>query len=435
MKVTTDVLAARLEEALGSRAVESDPLTLGPYVVDGKCPSIRCLPHEPEQVSTALRTCAEANASVIPWGGGTFIGMGNIPRQVDVVIGLERLCKLVEHDDANLTATVQAGMTAAMLQEILGRRRQFLAIDPPHPTRATIGGLVAVNSNGPRRMLYGGVRDLVVGMKMVLACGTPIKAGGKVVKNVAGYDMCKLFVGSFGTLGIITEATFKMAPIPESAATVVARGPLVKTMQLGEEVMRSTLLPAAIAILNGEAAQAVGAGLGMPAVAVWAEGFEQAVTRHLRDLQAIAERIGLSAEILHNEPHQRLWEYVRDFGTNGEDVLYRITVPLAAVAEVLAKVDRWSESGHRARTIAHAGTGTVWVQLDADPSSLGSVPRLTALAQEHKGHAVLVAAPPALKEGVDVWGPSPPSLAIMREIKRQFDPQGILNPGRFLAGL
>jgi glycolate oxidase FAD binding subunit len=435
MNLSSEVLSDNLERELGAGSVKSDFSSLAAYTVDGKTPAILCLPSTPEQVGSILRICSEAQAAVIPWGGGTSMKLGNVPRHADVVVGLEKLDKLIEHDDVNLTATAQAGMRVASFQRMVGERRQFLAIDPPHPPRATVGGIVAANVNGPRRMAYGGLRDLVIGMKVALATGEQIKAGGKVVKNVAGYDLCKLFVGSLGTLGIITEVTFRMAPLPESAATVVAWGPLAQSLQMVDELSRSPLLPAAITVLNADAAKATGNGSGMPVIAVWAEGFEENVTRHLHDLQAMAEVIGLTSEILRGETHRRLWEEIRDFGMNGQAVLYRLTVPLASVAEVVRTVEQWSTSEKRVRYITHAGTGTLWVSVDADPAGMGWFPRLTALAQSRRGHAVIAAAPAELKKGIDVWGQAPPSLNLMREIKRQFDPQGILNPGRFLARL
>jgi glycolate oxidase FAD binding subunit len=218
MKISADALGARLAGELDAGAVECAPASLAAHGVDGQTPALVCFPSEAEQVGSILRISAEAGAAVVPWGGGTSMRLGNIPRRVDVVIALKNMTALIEHDDANLTATVQAGMRVASFQEILGRRRQFLPLDPPHPERATIGGIVAANVNGPRRTMYGGVRDLVVGMKMVLATGERIKTGGKVVKNVAGYDLGKLFIGSLGTLGIVTETTFRMAPLPETAA-------------------------------------------------------------------------------------------------------------------------------------------------------------------------------------------------------------------------
>src|SRR2546422_2491144 len=238
MTIDADRLANRLEGALGS-AVQRDPATLRAHVVDGLVPHIRCAPQDTSQLSAALRICGESGAAVIPWGGGTAMHWGNPPTHADVVVSLEHLNRLVEHDDANLTATVQAGMCVAPLQDLLAARGQFLAIDPPDPPHATIGGTVAANINGPRRLAYGGVRDLVIGMKMVLASGEQIKAGGKVVKNVAGYDMCKLFVGSLGTLGVITEVTFKMAPLPETFRTIVAPGALAPAAPLIDAVFAS----------------------------------------------------------------------------------------------------------------------------------------------------------------------------------------------------
>lgn len=434
MKGKVEQLAARLESALGTGAVESSSRIPASYNVDGKIPSIFLTPHNPEQIGAALCLCAEVEAAVIPWGGGSAMGLGNIPHKADVVLALEHLNGLVEHDDANLTATAQSGMRLSALQKTLGERGQFLAIDPPHPGRCTIGGLVAANLNGPRRMLYGGVRDLVIGMKIVLAKGEQIKAGGKVVKNVAGYDMCKLFVGSLGTLGVITEVTFKMAPLPESAATLVASGTLAQQLELVRELSRSTLLPAAVSILSAEAVNVPDIAFGRPAVVLWTEGFNEAVTRHLREFQTLAERAGLASTILRDSSHVRLWEQVRDFGDGAEKVVYRLIVPMAALADVLAQIERWSVE-QPARYIAHAGSGTIWISSNATPSSAAWFPKLIALAQEHRGHAVMIAAPPSIKNGIDIWGPPPPSLFIMREIKHRFDPQRILSPGRFIAGL
>ncbi|MBI3000804.1 MAG: FAD-binding oxidoreductase [Deltaproteobacteria bacterium] len=432
MKGSIESLAAKLERELDTGSVRCEPDDLRPFRVDATDPSLLCLPSNPDQLSAALRILSEAGASVIPWGGGTSMGMGNLPRGLDVVIGLERMGRLIEHDDSNLTATVQAGMKLATLQGLLAPANQFLALDPPLPSRATIGGLVAANTNGPRRMMYGGVRDQVVGMKMILASGVSIKAGGKVVKNVAGYDMCKLFIGSLGTLGIITEVTFRMVPIPECAATALAKGTTTLCLKLAHELFKSTLLPVAITILNTGALETTGLPASMGAVAVWTEGFEENVGRHLRDIRTMAEAIGLSVEILRDDPHHRLWGKICDFGAGDGIVLYRATVPLSAVAKVLSTIESWTPSP---ATLAHYGSGTAWVAMTADPSSVQWFSKLTSVAQEHGGHVVMAAATPALKIGVDVWGPPPPSLDIMRGIKRRFDPYDLLNPGRFVAGL
>ncbi|MGH7767307.1 MAG: FAD-binding oxidoreductase, partial [Candidatus Binatia bacterium] len=395
MKISGDALRAKLTAELDAGAVEDAPASLAARSVDGKTPALACFPSQPEQVGSILRISAEASAAVVPWGGGTSMRLGNIPRRVDVVIGLEGLDKLIEHDDANLTATVQAGMRLAPLQEILGRRRQFLPLDPPHPARATVGGIVAANVNGPRRMMYGGVRDLVVGMKMVLATGERIKAGGKVVKNVAGYDLGKLFIGSLGTLGIITEATFRMAPLPETAASFVASGPLDRCAQFAAKLSRSPLLPAAVTILSPGAVDIPGQ---TPAVAVWVEGFEEAVARHLHELEAIARRAGVTGQALRAASHQRLWEEIRDFGANDTGVLYRLTVPAGSVPEILTGLS--SDAEKEGCYVAHAATGTIYVSMKGDGGGMKWFAKFAVLAGSQRGHAVIAAAPAELKQGI-----------------------------------
>ncbi|HLA24242.1 MAG TPA: FAD-binding oxidoreductase [bacterium] len=432
MTVSVDDVAGRLERELGASWVSVDEPSRASHVVDGLRPHVVCRPAGADQIATVLRLCGEGGAAVTPWGGGTAVALGNVPQRVDVILRTDRLAALVEHDDANLTATVQGGMPISALNGQLAARRQFLAVDPPRPEAATIGGIVAANTNGPRRMSYGGVRDLVIGMRMVLAGGEPIKAGGKVVKNVAGYDMCKLFIGSLGTLGIITEVTFKMAPQPEAAATVLARGAAESAMRVVDDLFASVLQPTAITVSN------VLAGLpaGAQALAVAAEGFTEAVDRHLRDIQTLAADAGMSVEVLRGRDHDALWARLRDFPADGSPAppangMIRLTVPLASVATALGAVAKLPGS---VTWVAHAASGAVFLRCPA-----GVAPEafdvLTRFAQAQHGHAVLTAAPPEMKRGRDVWGPPPQALGIMREIKRQFDPNNLLNPGRFVAFL
>ncbi len=434
MKISADALRAKLEREISAGSVASDAAALASHSVDGKTATAVCFPSTPEEVCAILSISAENDATVVPWGGGTSMALGNIPRGVDVVIGLEKLARLIEHDDANLTATAQAGMRVTDFQKALAERRQFLPIDPPHPSRATVGGIVAANSNGPRRLSYGGVRDLVIGMKMILAGGEKIKAGGKVVKNVAGYDLCKLFVGSLGTLGIITEVTFRVAPLPEGEASFVASGALDRCARFSAELSCSPLLPAAVTIAGAGAI--VGRDSRTPAVIVWLEGFDAAIERHARDLKNMAESAGLAGEVLRDRAHKNIWDEIRDFGWDDGGVLYRLNVPIASVADALAEIDRLNEAGKPTRYVAHAATGTVWLRGDdAEPLAKQKFPRLAALAHQRKGHAVVAAAPAALKIGIDVWGEAPASLHLMRRIKREFDPKDVLSPGRLVGGL
>jgi glycolate oxidase FAD binding subunit len=405
---------------------------LASHIIDGIQPALVCSPAAAEQIAAALRVCLEAEAAVVPWGGGTAMGIGNPPRRVDVALTMGRINYLVEHDDANLTATVGAGMPLADVQEIAARRQQFVPIDPPHPARATVGGIVAANLNGSRRSCYGSVRDLVIGMKVALASGELIKAGGKVVKNVAGYDMCKLFVGSLGTLGILTEVTLRMAPIPETSATVIAAGALPKVLQLVDGLSRSPLLPAAIALMNSRARDGERADWQ---VAVRCEGFAETVTRHLADSQGLSRQLGLGVEILRDNADGQLWDRIRDFPLSTRRVVYRVTVPRASVAESVRAIQDGNGSESQPAILSDPLTGTSWI---AEPERQTSPRRfvdLLSLALRCGGHAVMFAAPAAAKENIDVWGAPPPTLALMRAIKNQFDPKAVLNPGRFVGGI
>jgi glycolate dehydrogenase FAD-binding subunit len=435
MKFSHDRLAQLLEGELGAEAVTREPSLLAAYNVDGREPALLCFPVSPEQVAAALRLCSEANATVTPWGSGTAMGIGNPTRQVDMVIGLERLNLLVEHDQANLTATVQSGHRLTPLREALARHNQFLPLDPPAPTRATVGGVVATNLNGPRRSYYGSVRDLVIGMKVVLASGEQIKAGGKVVKNVAGYDMCKLFVGSLGTLGIITEVTLRLAPIPETAATLIASGTLPEVQQFTDELSRSKLLPSAVLLLNAQTSKATVLTQSDWQVAVWCEGFEETVGRHLRDAIAMAQGIGLATVILQENDLRRFWDKMHDFPLQDDRLIYRVTLPRSLTAEFIQTFHNRSLADFRPQIVSDVAMGIVWISLEVNDLATQRFAKLIDEAQAHRGHAVILAAPNSLKRGIDVWGPAPLTLSLMREIKRQFDPEGLLNPGRFVGGI
>jgi glycolate oxidase FAD binding subunit len=425
MKLSIEQLANQLETALGPDVVTADASgVVATHSIDGKQPKLVCRPESAEQIAAALRLCNEVEAAVIPWGGGTAMAIGNLPRQADVIIETRRLNRMIEHDHANLTATVHSGITLSALQSLLAPQTQFAPLDAPFPERATVGGIVAANLNGPRRSYYGSVRDLVIGMKVVFASGEQIKAGGKVVKNVAGYDMCKLFVGSLGTLGIITEVTLRMSPIPESAATVIASATLAQAERFTDELSRSQLLPAAVFLSNdGDTEQW--------RLAVWCEGFEETVVRHLRDLDDIAARVGMKTGPLRGGTHDEFWDRLRDFPLQPDCLIYRVTLPRAKIFDFTRRVQSWA----RVKLNSDLAAGTVWLALPAHRSGLEKFVELIEVARQQHGHAVVFAAPAELKQGVEVWGPSPVTISLQREIKRQFDPKGLLNPGRFLAGL
>jgi glycolate oxidase FAD binding subunit len=424
MKSTADQLAQKLASELGADAIATNRERLAEYEVDGKLPALLCLPANREELGAALRLCSEMQATVVPRGSGTAMAHGNPPRQVDVVLGTERLDRVIDHDHANLTVTVESGVSLARLQQQLAAERQFAPFDPPFTERATVGGTIAANLNGPRRSCYGSVRDLVIGMKVTLISGEQIKAGGKVVKNVAGYDMCKLFVGSLGTLGVIHEATLRLAPLAESAMTMIAAGTLEQARQLAAALDRSPLLPAAIFLSNDRDQENW-------QLAVGCEGFAEMVERCRRDLASLAAQAGMNAEFPSSGEANEFWRAAQNLPLQSGRLIFRLTVPRGEIfssAESLRRRPDWSMA-------ADLQSGTIWLSCGPTKNALGHFAELASLARAQRGHAVIFAAPSALKHGWEVWGESPPTLSLMRRIKQQFDPQDLLNPGRFLGGI
>ncbi|MGQ0549113.1 MAG: FAD-binding oxidoreductase [Armatimonadota bacterium] len=419
-----------MEALLGPGRVTTT--TLARWAVDGIIPRMIVRPADAAQVGAVLRLCGEVGAAVVPWGGGTAIDVGNPPRAADVILLTDRFSRVVDHDHSNLTVTVQAGAALGALARTLAGERQFLPLEPPRAEAATVGGTAAVNLNGPRRMLYGGARDLVIGIRVVQANGVEIKWGGKTVKNVAGYDMCKLFVGSMGTLGVLTELTLKVFPLPETSRTLLIWGRDLQAMlALAGRAVASPLLPVAVSVLN----PAAGAALGRrsPALLIRAEGFEPAVARHERDITAWAAQADMEAQTLSGDVEGTAWRTIRDFGWQDGAAAVRLTTPAAAVAEVVDRLQALLPSG--AAVVAHAGSGATWIRLDAADVSENVLSALRELAARHAGHLLLARGPRDLKATSDVWSPAPAALGVMRALKQAFDPQNIMNPGRFVAGL
>jgi glycolate oxidase FAD binding subunit len=262
----------------------------------------------------------------------------------------------------------------------------------------------------------------------VLGSGEQIKAGGKVVKNVAGYDMCKLFTGSLGTLGIITAATLRLAPVPEESATGVMRGSLAHLLKLAREVGDARLLPAALFLGNETAAR----GWRM---AVRCTGFSATVARQISDLDSLAGQNGLELETLRANQEAQTWRAIDDLPLEADRTIYRVTVPPSSLGPVLAALQTALVGAVAPVIGADVAIGTIWIVMPATQANTNQFTKFISLAQEHCGHAVMYAAPPEVKTGIEVWGPSPPTISLMRKLKQRFDPHGILNPGRFVGDL
>jgi glycolate oxidase FAD binding subunit len=357
------------------------------------------LPLNVADVSAALRHAANDHQSIGVCGGMTKIDQGSPPRSLDVLVATSNMDRIIEHAAGDLVVTAQAGAPLAALQQHVADAKQWLALDPPEPG-ATVGGVVAAAASGPRRLLYGTPRDLLIGITVVLADGTVAHSGGKVVKNVAGYDLGKLFTGSFGSLGVIAECTFRLHPWQPARRVVTARHD--DPAAAARRVFATGAVPTALE-WDGSAVTAL------------VESVESAADAQGRQIAA-----AIGGEITHALP--------TGFGERpATAVLLKVTHRLGALSEVLAAIAAVLPS---APLRAHLGSGVIWVSAE----DLDRLDPLRASVAAFGGKVVVVRAPVAVAAGVDVWGPVS-GLDVMRRIKERFDPDGRMSPGRFVGGL
>lgn len=442
-----DGLAQRLSGIVGEDHVLANGAAAA-FAVDGVAPRLTVSPGSQQEVETVVAACGSAGAAMAPWGGGTAMGLGNPPRRLDVVVRLDRLTRIVEFDDANLNVSAEAGVTLGRLQDVLHEKREFLPLDPAQADRVTVGGLVQSNASGPGRHLYGSARDWVLGLRVVLPSGERIRCGGKVIKNVSGYDMNKLFIGSLGTMGIVTEATFKLLPVPAARATVV--GVFRQVSQLASVVARtleSFLVPEALEALDPRALESLETGLEPSSgygLAVSLAGSRETVERQVRDFTKLfADGQTITCGTLGAADAEPLWRAIRDVHAplTGAGAVVKIAVPIERTLDLFAAVEELvSRRGGRGAVTAHAGSGIVRAGFPIEPGTTleplrDSLMALRDQAEAAEGSLVLEAAPAALKRSLDAWGKVRDGAAVARRLKAELDPGSLMNPGRFAGGI
>jgi glycolate oxidase FAD binding subunit len=363
-------------------------------------------PGDQASVARVLAVCAESGLAVVPRGSGTKLGWGTPPAALDVVLDLTGVDRLVEHTAGDLVAVVEAGRRLDDLQADLARAGQWLAVDPAR--RGTVGGLVATGATGPARMAAGPVRDLVIGATVVRADGVVAHSGGKVVKNVAGYDLGKLLTGSFGTLGVLTQVAVRLHPLPDRTTWVCVpvRGP-AEAQDAVLRVAHSHLVPSGVELDWRD---------GSGELAVRLDGIPNGVAARTADAEAL---LGPEARAAEEAPE---WWGAEPAG----EVLLKVTHEVASLGAALA-------AAGDAHTRGSAGVGTLYVSVGAD-RAVSLVAALRAAAPGFGGAVVVLDAPADVKEQVDVWGPVR-GLDLMRRVKDQFDPDRVLSPGRFVGGI
>lgn len=451
--LSEEALVQRLADLVGPEHVVAGPAASS-YVVDGQVPRAAVFPGVVEEVSAIMAFASGEGLKVVPRGGGTKMALGGIPERVDLVLGLARLKGVVDYEPGDMTATFRAGMPLKEAQAVLGRKGQFIALDPPYADLATLGGILATNSSGPRRLRYGASRDLLIATRVVHADGKVTKAGAKVVKNVTGYDLNKLYVGSLGTLVIVVEATFRLHPVPPIEQTCLTPfDSLDVAKEVVARILDSPLMPSAVELLNPEAARRIAERAGLPwaqaryalAVAIGSVRRE-AVAAQLETVRRLCREAGVTdAHVLEGGGHDDFWRATRDFVLgDGLRAVLKASVLLGKVAEAVRLGEEVAAThGLPLGVVSEAGSGIIRYHLAGDaasperfqPGVVEAVSRLRAFAQTAGGNLVILEAPPEVKRRVDVWGLAGTAVPLMQRPKNEFDPQRILNPGRFVGGI
>jgi glycolate oxidase FAD binding subunit len=390
--------------------------------VEGVEPDFVVEPGSVQEISDVMKLAASEGLAVAPRGSGTKTHIGDPPRRLDLIVSTARMNEVLEHTPGDQIVRLEAGVKLEDLQEHVSGSDQMLAIDPPE-SGATIGGIVAANSSGPRRYRYGTIRDLIIGITVVLHDGTVAKAGGKVVKNVAGYDLSKLFTGSLGTLGIIANANFRLHPRPEAARTVAVEvaGPQ-QAQAAAQAIVHSQIEATAVELHYGEDEKQLKVLLeSIPG------GIDAKTETAFFLLKQFGEVRTLSDEEADHPGHL----------TTAEVVL-KIGAPPADLAAVLESVFGAAErKGFRhPRITGHAGSGVTLVGFsgESEAGAAGFVEEMREIWVRRGGSVTLQRAPLTLKQRVSTWDNGGDYLGLIRRVKEKFDPRGGMNPGRFLGG-
>lgn len=381
------------------------------YAVDGLAPKSVIRPGTPDEVAGVMSYANANRLAVIPLGGRNHAGIGNLPERFDLTLDVSRLSQVVEFEPADLTITCQAGITLGALREATGAAGMVVPFDPALPGGATVGGVLAGALTGSARMSLGPPRDFTIGLRVVTADGKLTRAGGKVVKNVAGYDLCKLYIGSLGTLGVIVESTFKTVPLPQAEQLLAfAFADPASAYALVSRALHAGLAVRSASLMRGASGWLLDLVLA---------GMETAVERSARSLSEALS--GSTIRELDDQPPRN----INSAKQTPANLISRLSVLPSRLPALLAEAP--SDAGIE----AHPATGLC--QLSFPEATPEAISEARALAARFGGTCVIERCPPGLKREIDVFGDAPPSLALMRAIKAEFDPNRVLSPGRFVG--
>ncbi len=411
-----------------------------------RSPSPACIlyPHNQAELAEAVTYAHHHQLTLMTLGQGSKLHWGGLGDAVDILVSTARMNRLIDHAVGDLTVTAEAGMSFATLQQHLQKERQLLGIDPSFGDRATLGGIIATADTGSLRQRYGGVRDMLIGLSFVRADGQVAKAGGQVVKNVAGYDLMKLMTGAYGTLGIITQATFRLYPIPPDSQTILLTGDPEAIATIANQVTVSTLTPNQFDLLSPALVQQMDIGTGMGLLLRF-QSIAVSLEQQVSQVEAIASNIeprsnqngtGLQSCCLHQDDELNLWGQLRE---TMESCPHQVPITCKIGVEprhsAIALIELEAALFMKPLIQIHRSSGIGTLRLEGEAIVPQAILKLRQICESYGGYLTLLEAPPSWKRQIDVWGYPGNALPLMQRIKHQFDPDRRLNPARFVGGI
>jgi glycolate oxidase FAD binding subunit len=422
------------------------------FAVGGLHPERVVAPRTPEEAGALLKEANAQNWTIVPFGSGSKQHIGNALKKFDMALSLEHFNQILEFEPQDLVVKVQAGCPLATLQARLAQDGLCLPVDPPWHDAATVGGIVSSHDSGPLRFAYGTIRDYLIGISLIQPDGAWTKFGSRVVKNVTGYDMCKLYTGAFGTLGVLLDFYFKLKPLPPSEKTVVVKFKgLTETAEALAKLISSPLLPGAVELLNPTALEFVNHSLSLTqgesgyALVLRFGDVENSVQWQVEQLEKLWDGLTAQGVIVSHAGEQALvWQVLREDRAWLDQPALNVKLKLNClpnqVAPMAERLDKLSkELDAELRLKAHAGSGVIRAYLALEESAsapsqfVQQLQNLRAELKSSRGTVIVESAPASLKAGIDVWGYDFKDKALMQQIRQQYDPRGILNPGRFVV--
>ncbi len=418
------------------------------FIIDGKAPKYVVFPENINQISEIVKFASKENLKVIPCGNKTKLHIGNIPSKVDLLLSMANMNRIIEFNSDDLTASCESGIKLLEFNKILSEKNLFLPVDPPFVDNCTIGGITATDSSGPLRLKYGKLKDMIMGMKIVLADSSIVKTGVKVVKNSSGYNLSRIYCGSLGTIGIITEVNFKLSPLPESQKnTLICFENMENLINFCYSIRDSFLIPSYMEYLSPSFTRFLPNKLiddsckNYHICFLGFDGFSETVDWQLEQVKNISSENNCKSAYIPCETGDSILYQIRNFYTIfPNSVIFKISYVIPKFETLLNKIKNLlSENKMEIILLSHFGSGIMYLVCplmdneNEENKIITFIHKLDEIVFNSDGNFMIEKIPLKFKEKVSVWGKVNNNLKIMKKIKEQFDPQNIFNPNRFIG--